>query len=361
ELASPEKRNIFINVLGKSDPLIKDALQTILQRSAQQPAETNKSNISPLPSHFSTLNDYDFSVVDKLIAKSERSLTDLKNEIKNKSGAELINFILEDIQQLKTSLSDPESFGVIMTGMNAATWLNEKMFEWLGEKNAADKLSQSVPNNITSAMGLALLDVSDAMRPYPEVIEYLNHVNSDDFLQDMQTIAGGRLAKEAIEGFLNKYGMRCVGEIDITKPRWSEKPSTLVPLILSNIKNFKPGESKRKFESGLREALDKRQDLLKRLKELPDGDQKEKEASRMIDLVRNLGGYREYPKYSMVTRYFVYKQALLKEAERLVASRVLETSEDIIFLRLIEIREIGYGNRSNTELIEKRKEDYKRF
>jgi phosphoenolpyruvate synthase/pyruvate phosphate dikinase len=54
-----------------------------------------------------------------------------------------------------------------MTGMNASSWINEKMNEWLGEKNAADTLSQSVPNNITSEMGLALLDVADVIRPYP--------------------------------------------------------------------------------------------------------------------------------------------------------------------------------------------------
>ncbi len=29
-------------------------------------------------------------------------------------------------------------------------------------------------------------------------------------------------------------------------------------------------------------------------------------------------GYREYPKYGMVSRYLAYKQALLDEAERLV-------------------------------------------
>jgi phosphoenolpyruvate synthase/pyruvate phosphate dikinase len=39
----------------------------------------------------------------------------------------------------------------------------------------------------------------------------------------------------AIRTYLDKYGMRCVGEIDITRPRWSERPTTLVPLILSNI------------------------------------------------------------------------------------------------------------------------------
>ncbi len=64
--------------------------------------------------------------------------------------------------------------------MNASTWINEKMNEWLGEKRA-DTLSQSVPNNITSEMGLALLDVADVIRPYPEVIDYLQHVKDDHF------------------------------------------------------------------------------------------------------------------------------------------------------------------------------------
>ncbi|WP_315823511.1 hypothetical protein [Paraflavitalea speifideaquila] len=50
------------------------------------------------------------------------------------------------------------------------------MNEWLGEKNPADTLAQSVPNNITSEMGLALLDVADKIRPYPEVILYLQQV-----------------------------------------------------------------------------------------------------------------------------------------------------------------------------------------
>ena len=31
----------------------------------------------------------------------------------------------------------------------------------------------------------------------------------------------------------------------------------------------------------------------------------------MIDRVRTFIGYREYPKYGMVSRYFVYKRALL--------------------------------------------------
>ncbi len=57
------------------------------------------------------------------------------------------------------------------------------MEQWLGEKNAADTLSQSVQNNITSEMGLALMDVADVIRPYPEVIAHLQHVENDNFFR----------------------------------------------------------------------------------------------------------------------------------------------------------------------------------
>src|SRR5256885_9200977 len=80
--------------------------------------------------------------------------------------------------------------------------------------------------------------------------------------------------------------MRCVGEIDITRPRWSERPTTLVPMILGNIKNFEPGAGARRFEQGRQEAWAKEQDVLERLRALPDGERKSEEAKRMIDRVR---------------------------------------------------------------------------
>lgn len=107
-------------------------------------------------------------------------------------------------------------------------------------------------------MGLALLDVADVIRPYPEVIEYLQHIEDDSFLNELVTFKGGEKARDAIDAFLNKYGMRCSGEIDITKTRWSEKPTTIIPMILNNIRDFEAGASKRKFEEGLQEALKKK-------------------------------------------------------------------------------------------------------
>ena len=368
-LASPAGRETLVNVLGKSDPLIKDALTTIIERGDfikslpddKKEQGPGKSNKRVSPADYQTLKEYDPAIVSDLIRSNQTSIEALKQNIQTKSGSELFDFILEDIQQLKKTNSDPQSFGVIMTAMNASSWINEKMKEWLGEKNVADTLSQSAPNNITSEMGLELLDVADVIRPFPEVIEYLQQVKDDNFLDELEKLDGGKETRDAIEAYLNKYGMRCAGEIDITKTRWSENPTTLVPMILSHIKNFEPGASNRKFEQGRQEALKKEQELLDRLKQLPDGEQKAKETKRMIDLVRNFAGYREYPKYGMVSRYFVYKQALLKEAEQLVQANVIHEKEDIYYLTFEELREVVRTNKLDYQIISKRKDEYKLY
>jgi rifampicin phosphotransferase len=249
----------------------------------------------------------------------------------------------------------------VMAGMEATWWLNEQLQAWLGEKSAADTLTQSVPHNVTSEMGLALLDVADVIRSHPEVVAFLQDVENESFLDELPRLAGGREARDAIEAWLDKYGMRCVGEIDITRPRWSERPTTLVPIILGHIRNFEPGAAKRRFEQGRQEAWKKEQELLERLRVLPDGERKAGEAKRMIDRVRTFIGYREYPKYGMVSRYFVYKQALLEEAERLVQAHVLREKEDIFYLTFQELQDVVRTNHVDDQLIRQRKDAFKSY
>src|SRR5438093_5836560 len=155
--------------------------------------------------------------------------------------------------------------------------------------------------------------------------------------------------------------MRGVGEIDITRPRWSERPTTLVPILLGHVENFEPGAGKRRFEQGRQEAWKKEHELLERLRALPAGEQKAEQAKRMIDRVRTFAGYREYPKYGKVSRYFIYKQALMEEAERLVQAHVLREKEDIFYLRFEEIQDIVRTNRMDDQLIDQRKDAFRSY
>ncbi|MCC5036581.1 phosphoenolpyruvate synthase [Streptomyces sp. WAC 00631] len=360
-LAAPASRAALLDMMGRSDPLITDALQTLLDRGDFVPSLPGAGPGGPPAGGAPAPIDADPALVTELVERSEASVAALERDIRTKTGPELFEFLLEAFEDHKRFLGDPLSMRVIMAGMEATWWLNDHVRDWLGEKNAADTLTLSAPGNVTSEMGLALMDVADAVRPHPEVVAFLRGIEDDDFLDDLAKLPGGPETRDAIEAYLDRYGMRCVGEIDITRPRWREQPAALVPAILDNVRNFPPGAAARRFEEGRQKALRKEQDVLARLRALPDGERKADETKRMIDRVRTFIGYREYPKYGIVSRYFVYKRALLAEAERLVRADVLAEKEDAFHLTFQELHEAARSHRADAELIRQRKDAFRAY
>ena len=179
DLASPARRARLLEVMGRGDPLVGDALASILEREDFIPTLWDESPVPP-GGRTPTPIETDPAIVTGLIESSEDSIAKLMRDIRGKSGSALVEFILSDIKELRRILFDPLSHQVFMSAMEATWWLNERLQAWLGEKNAADVLTQSVPNNVTSEMGLALLDVADVIRPHPEVVTFLQNVEDDD-------------------------------------------------------------------------------------------------------------------------------------------------------------------------------------
>lgn len=360
-LSTPTGRAGLLDLVGRGDPLTRDALETVLDRDDFLPLLPDPAPGGPPAGGAPAPIETDPALVDGLIERSQASIAALRRGIAAQSGPALFDFLTEAFKEHKRVLTDPLSHQAIMAGMEATWWLNDKLYEWLGEKNAADTLTLSAPDNVTSEMGLALLDVADVIRPHPEAVAFLQSVEDDSFLDELPKHAGGTTARDAIEGYLDRYGMRCAGEIDITRPRWRESPGTLVPAILDNVRNFEPGAAQRRFEQGRQEAWKKQQDVLTRLRALPDGESKADETQRMIERVRTFIGYREYPKYDIVSRYFVYKQALLAEAERLVQAEVLPAKEDIFYLTFQELHDAARSHRVDVGLVRQRKETFQTY
>lgn len=359
-LASPASRAGLLDLMGKGDPLVRDALETVLDREfvpSLPDASPGAPSAAVPPASIAT----DPAVVTGLIERSQESVAALRRDVRTKTGPALFDFLLEAFEEHKRVLGDPLNLQVIMAGMEATWWLNDKLEDWLGEKNAADTLTLSAPGNITSEMGLALLDVADVIRPHPEVVGFLEGVEDDGFLDELVKLPGGTEARDAIEAYLDRYGMRCVGEIDITRPRWRERPSTLVPVILDNVRNFEQGAAQRRFEQGRQKAQQKEQEVLSRLRTLPDGERKADETKGMIERVRTFIGYREYPKYGIISRYFVYKQALLAEAERLVRAGVLADREDVFYLTFQEFHDVVRSEQVDDQLVQRRKDAFRSY
>ena len=353
-----------MKALGTSDPLIGDALQNVIDRGDFIPELPDGDAAAALPRSVAADDAIasmaaDPAIVTGITDRAQASLDALKRDIQGKRGQDLLDFIAADIQELKKVMFTPQGLRVIRAGMDASGWLNEHLQEWLGEKNAADTLTQSAPGNVTAEMGLALLDVADTIRAYPDVASFLEHVTGPGFLDELPALTGGRAARDVIDAFLSRYGMRGVGEIDITRPRWSERPDLLMPVLLGNVRNFGAGAGKQRFERGRQEASKKEEELLARLRALPDGELKAVQAKQMIDRVRTFAGYREYPKYHMVSRYLVYKQALLAEADRLAAAGVLRDREDIFYLTFGELGAVLHTGTADENLIRERQEAFR--
>jgi pyruvate,water dikinase len=368
-LSSSATRASLLQAMRNSDPLMGDALATVLDRGDfipvgpdDAPGGGARGPARPPAWAAPATIETDPAVPAGLIEAGQAANEALRRDIEGKSGPELLDFIRADFTELQRILFHPRSSQAIMAGMQSAARLGELLGEWLGEKNAVDILTQSAPGNVTAEMGLDLLDVADVIRPHPDVVAFLEHAGDDEnFLGQLPGLAGGRESRDAIEAYLDKYGMRCIGEIDITRPRWSERPATLVPMILGNIRNFAPGAGQRRFADGQRNALEKEREVLSRLRELPDGAAKAEEAKGLTDRIRTFAGYREYPKYFMISRYFTYKQALLAEAGRLVKAGVLREAEDIFYLRLAELADVVRASQADHQLIDQRKAAHRSY
>ncbi|HEX2355105.1 MAG TPA: rifamycin-inactivating phosphotransferase, partial [Micromonosporaceae bacterium] len=202
-LASPASRAGLLDVVGRGDPLIRDALETVLDRGDFVPTLPDGGPGGLPVGGASAPIETDPAIVTELIERSQASIAALRRDIRTKTGPALFDFLLEAFQEHKRVLSDPLSMQAIMAGMEATWWLNDRLREWLGEKNAADTLTLSAPNNVTSEMGLALLDVADVIRPHPQVVAFLQGVEDEGFLDELPKLAGGTEARDAIEAYLD--------------------------------------------------------------------------------------------------------------------------------------------------------------
>ena len=374
DLASFFGRTIIVKSMGAVDPLVKSGLNKLMERKDFiKSLPRGKGLMSSNKGYFSWklitgfLNAYwkgDENTVPALIKKNEASIEELEKKFTSLSGDELFAAMDEELKGAMKIVGDPQGLGCVWTGALSASQINKIVGKWLGEKNAADKLALSAPNSIANEMGLKLLSVSDAARKYPAVVEYLKTAKPKGayaFFDRLEKMEGGAEVGDAIKEYLAKFGMRCSGDIDITKPRWAEEPLALAAMILSNIENFAPGAYKEVFERDLKEVEDKKRDIVKRLSTLPGGKAKMKKFEKIFCRLRNFIGYREYPKYVMICRYWVLKQAFLREAEKLVQCGVLRELGDMYYLTFNELREAVRSKRVDYTAILERKAKFETY
>ncbi len=287
----------------------RDALQTILERGDFIPTlpdgDPGGAPAGGAPAPIGT----DPIIVAELIGRSEASIATLKRDIRTESGSALLDFILADVQELKRMLFDPQSLQVIMgdgghpVAERAAAGVAGRAGEARGRAGSPGRCPD-LPRQVRLAL-------RRRDRRHEATLERtLHHARAHDPRQHQELRAGRR--KEAPRA---------------RAARGLEEGTGAAGALA--------GLARRGAEGRRDQADDRR--------------------------VRTFSGYREYPNYGMASRYFVYKQALLEEAERLVQAHVLREKEDIFYLTFQELHDVVRTHQVDEQLIRQRKDAFRSY
>jgi phosphoenolpyruvate synthase/pyruvate phosphate dikinase len=367
-LASWLGRKTAPALYSKSDALIASAVAEVIRRrdfiATLKPRKRAKGGKSYMRRSMGMMAGTVFELLfaeriemPDVVGVGAAIIADLRRELRRRTGAERLEFIAGHFGRGFETIMEE-----IMKPVFAA-WLASMLIgwlarHWLGEPSPLDELTKSAPGNVSTEMGLELGDLADVIRPYPAALAYMRAADDATLLDGLGRVEGGDVIRPAFEGFLRKYGMRCPGEIDITRPRWRERPTQLVPAIASHIHSTAPDEHRLRFAQGKAEAERAAQELRRRLKRKLGGGMKARIMGRLVRTYREFIGLREFPKYLMVSLLDEYKRAIMAEADALAARGVIERAEDVFYLTLDELKTAAATGRADKRKIAALREKY---
>jgi pyruvate,water dikinase len=93
-LTSPSSRAALLALAGRSDPLTRDALETILDRGDFIPPAADQGPAGPLPGGAPSPIETDPAIVTDLIERSQASIATLQRDIRTTSGPARFDFLL---------------------------------------------------------------------------------------------------------------------------------------------------------------------------------------------------------------------------------------------------------------------------
>lgn len=231
-----------------------------------------------------------------------------------------------------------------------------------GSNDLALKVTRGLRHNVTTEMDLQLWEIAQSIRADPASRARFQASEAAELAQAHLDGDLSGTASSAIESFLDRYGMRGPGEIDIGRPRWREDP---IP-VLQTVKGYleiKVGESApdRVFHRSQREALDAISEM--------EAAARGRVAGRMVAAVirwaarrvRSLAGLREAPKFYIVQLMGIIRNQLQAAGAELARKEVIEGGDDIFFLRLHELEALAQGRAQDwARLVSERKEQRRR-
>ncbi len=207
-------------------------------------------------------------------------------------------------------------------------------------------MMRGVPHNVTTEMDLTLWRSAQTIRADAQSATRMRDADpatlADDYTQGQLPAA----AQAAISAFMERYGMRGFGEIDLGRPRWRSDPAPIMQTLQSYLKIGNPDLAPDAvYERGKRAAHAEIERLLAALAKTRGGWIKVGLARIAARRMRALIGLRETPKFVIIRRLGLIRNALLIDGAELVAAGVLSHPDDVFYLQMRELEALAHGER----------------
>lgn len=241
---------------------------------------------------------------------------------------------VEDLMERALPFVFPRLLGVVVAGMMSYVAVGRL----LGASATPEELltlTRGLPNNPTTEMDLALWALSREFRADTPSAEWMAGRTPTQLADAFRAGDAPPVVRTGLARFLELYGFRSVGEIDLGVARWSEDPTHLLGAISNYLQladdALAPDEQ---FERGAREAEVMAVTLLGRVR-----GPRRVLLRFFLGRARALMGSRELPKFTLIRRLFTPLRELLRPVgEELAAAGRLESPDDVYFLTLAEAR-----------------------
>lgn len=199
-------------------------------------------------------------------------------------------------------------------------------------------VQRGVTGNVTTEMDLRVGDLADIARQSPKLTAYLLSATQEMDLSDsIAVLPGGPEFLQAWHSFLQDYGMRGPGEIDITRPRWNDDPRSLLQVIAGNLQTGTMGGHRQHQRQLMAEGTAAGERLIQAANHGLLGPLRSRLARRLVRVVRGYVPTREHPKFMIIRLFGQVRAVILETAAALVADNRLDCLEDVWYLALPEV------------------------
>jgi phosphohistidine swiveling domain-containing protein len=205
-----------------------------------------------------------------------------------------------------------------------------------GVRSDVDLLLRGLPGNVTTQMDLAVGDLTDLLRPHPELAALVHARPWAELQGSLHEVPGGRELSIALRGFLARYGDRGAGEIDLSRPRWRDDPSLLLRVMSGGL-TAEPGAHWRHYQAQVDASETAAARLVTASGQGPSGLLRRRCVRRLVRVVRLGMGLREHPKFIIVKLLGIIRVEVLAAGETLAQRGRLAAASDVWHLGFDEI------------------------